>query len=460
MLHFGNWQKLVFADKQGKRVLRAVLEGWQVPENQSRRLDSWKEIAAYLGRDVRTAIRWEHEKALPVHRVPGGKRHAVFAYTEELHAWLNRAKEQGVEAGRRLWWMWAAAVVAALALALVLVGLLVYYLYRPGEPARVTFAGRKMLVWDERDRLAWQHEFAEVVTWPPTEPREPPLRIVDINGDGRPELLVAPAFADATRNSGARELYCFSETGRLLWRYLPQATVTTPDRQQRGPWHIVALQVVADRGPAQIWASLGQPDGWAGPLIRLDAAGRATMPFINAGVLYVLNHMRGRSGSYLLAGGVNNEYDSGMLAVLQDDQPPASSPQTPDSRYNCRECPPGRPLRYMLFPRSEINHVNGAPYNSALLIALVGDEVRLETMENDEAGGKVSGIYRLSADFDVRSAVWSSSYRELHRRYEGESRIRHTFENCTERVGPRTIRVWDAEHGWRGVPIPQVIRAW
>ena len=414
---------------------------------------------------------------MPVHRVPGStRRGGVFAYPAELDAWLDpkagawRLENGTIEGGGQVsggggqksvsgkkWWAWAAAVLAA---GLVATGLLTYYLARAGEPARVTFAGRKMLVWDERDRLAWQHEFAEVVTWPPTEPREPPLRIMDINGDGRPELLVAPAFVDATRDSGARELYCFSETGRLLWRYLPQATVTTPDRQQRGPWHIVALQVVADRGPAQIWASLGQPDGWAGPLIRLDAAGRATMPFINAGVLYVLNHMRGRSGSYLLAGGVNNEYDSGMLAVLQDDQPPASSPQTPDSRYNCRECPPGRPLRYMLFPRSEINHVNGAPYNSALLIALVGDEVRLETMENDEAGGKVSGIYRLSADFDVRSAVWSSSYRELHRRYEGESRIRHTFENCTERVGPRTIRVWDAEHGWRGVPIPQVIRAW
>ncbi len=53
-----------------------------------RRLDSWKEIAVYLGRDVRTAIRWEHEKGLPIHRVPGGQRKAVFAYTHEVDAWL------------------------------------------------------------------------------------------------------------------------------------------------------------------------------------------------------------------------------------------------------------------------------------------------------------------------------------------------------------------------------------
>ena len=61
-----------------------------MPENHSAkgRLDSWKEIAEYLKRDVRTVIRWERDKALPVHRVPGGQRKAVFAYTHEVDAWL------------------------------------------------------------------------------------------------------------------------------------------------------------------------------------------------------------------------------------------------------------------------------------------------------------------------------------------------------------------------------------
>jgi hypothetical protein len=53
------------------------------------RLDSWKEIAAYLGRDLRTVRRWEKEKGLPVHRVPGGERQAVFAYRAEIDAWLS-----------------------------------------------------------------------------------------------------------------------------------------------------------------------------------------------------------------------------------------------------------------------------------------------------------------------------------------------------------------------------------
>ncbi len=54
-----------------------------------KRLDSWKEIAAFLGRAERTVKRWETERGLPVHRIPGGGRSAVFAYPDELAEWLK-----------------------------------------------------------------------------------------------------------------------------------------------------------------------------------------------------------------------------------------------------------------------------------------------------------------------------------------------------------------------------------
>jgi tetratricopeptide (TPR) repeat protein len=56
---------------------------------QSKRLDSWKEIASFLNRGERTVKRWETERGLPVRRVPGGGRSAVFAYTNELADWLK-----------------------------------------------------------------------------------------------------------------------------------------------------------------------------------------------------------------------------------------------------------------------------------------------------------------------------------------------------------------------------------
>lgn len=53
------------------------------------RLNSWKEIAAFLNCEPRTAQRYEHLRGLPVHRLPGGGVPKVFAYVDELQAWLD-----------------------------------------------------------------------------------------------------------------------------------------------------------------------------------------------------------------------------------------------------------------------------------------------------------------------------------------------------------------------------------
>ena len=59
-----------------------------------KRLDSWKEIAAFFGRADRTVKRWEAERGLPVHRVPGNGRSAVFAYSDELADWLTGSGQE------------------------------------------------------------------------------------------------------------------------------------------------------------------------------------------------------------------------------------------------------------------------------------------------------------------------------------------------------------------------------
>jgi len=54
-------------------------------------LNSWKEIAAYLGRGVRTVQRWEAQLRMPVHRIGSGKRSPVYALVPELKFWLATA---------------------------------------------------------------------------------------------------------------------------------------------------------------------------------------------------------------------------------------------------------------------------------------------------------------------------------------------------------------------------------
>ena len=57
------------------------------PASQVRRLNSWKEIAAFFDRDVRTVQLWEKKESLPVRRHTHRSRSCVYAYAGELEAW-------------------------------------------------------------------------------------------------------------------------------------------------------------------------------------------------------------------------------------------------------------------------------------------------------------------------------------------------------------------------------------
>src|SRR3954470_9324605 len=51
------------------------------------RLDSWKEIASHLNRDVTTVQRWEKREGMPVHRHLHGRMGSVYAHRADLDAW-------------------------------------------------------------------------------------------------------------------------------------------------------------------------------------------------------------------------------------------------------------------------------------------------------------------------------------------------------------------------------------
>ena len=61
------------------------------------RLDSWKEIATYLGRDVTTVQRWEKREGMPVRRHQHDKMGSVYASRAELDAWTRSRSPQAAQ---------------------------------------------------------------------------------------------------------------------------------------------------------------------------------------------------------------------------------------------------------------------------------------------------------------------------------------------------------------------------
>ncbi len=64
-----------------------------LPESSAERLDSWKEIAAYLKRDERTVRRWESE-GLAVHRHMNKKQASIYAHKAEIDVWWNTGRQR------------------------------------------------------------------------------------------------------------------------------------------------------------------------------------------------------------------------------------------------------------------------------------------------------------------------------------------------------------------------------
>jgi|SRR5437868_1398082 len=60
-------------------------------------LNSWKEIADYMGRGVRTVQRYERDLRLPVHRPAGKSRSAVIAFADEIEQWMRKGPVRTVE---------------------------------------------------------------------------------------------------------------------------------------------------------------------------------------------------------------------------------------------------------------------------------------------------------------------------------------------------------------------------
>jgi hypothetical protein len=87
------------------------------------RLDSWKEIAAHLGRSVLTAQRWEKSEGLPVHRHAHEKQSSVYAFKSEVDQWW---RDRGVAAPAKKTTSSRRAIIAAVVLVVTIAPLAVW----------------------------------------------------------------------------------------------------------------------------------------------------------------------------------------------------------------------------------------------------------------------------------------------------------------------------------------------
>jgi hypothetical protein len=328
-------------------------------------------------------------------------------------------------------------------------------------PVRAEADGNVLSAIDAAGRTVWTKSFPEELAVRGTRHDRSPGRMVhvtDFLGNGSRQVLFVASYARADASPEVSDaLYCYSESGTELWRYEPKITVRMRDKTFTGPWLITDFVVSKEPGQrAKIWITLGHWMLRPGVLVALDAAGKPDVKFINAGHLYAVNVMASAQGRYVLAGGINNEHASAMLAVIREDAPLACSPQTAGTVFECLDVRNEGPEKYFLFPPTEVNQAEGLPYNRVTAIDAGPDEVTIHTLEEGkgiEGAGIGSALYGLSRErLEIENVAFDDSWASAHGRLE--RRIKHTLALCPVIHGPSPIRRWDRASGFEWVKIP------
>lgn len=438
------------------------------------RLNSWKEIAAYLGKGVRTVQRWETQMGLPVRRLGREGGEIVYALKSEIDAWILKGghaaeaehvsdaglppleaspaeplNETRIEAappppasGPRLvpGWGWSVLILIGI------VGLAMTAAQRNGKgglaarnPVGAAFEGGFLHAWDASGNALWRTPLGA-----PADPRldtrvavDPAsalrrIAVDDLDGDGVNEVLLIALSASGSGDS----LHVFNADGSARFTHVPGRPVTFGGEVYRG-FNTSALYVFreADGAPG-LWVTSSHVSFFPSLLQRLSPRGEVLSEYWSNGHIRTIRPALVRGRPYLLVGGYNNERHGGSLAFLDLDHPSGTAPaEKPD--YRCVDCAEGEPREYLVFPGADIlNETTQFQGSAAVQDARVaGTDDLLVTVQQTSANvpGEVKPIeatvnYTLSAaDLSLRHLLPGWGYLAIHKTYERTGRMDHPF---------------------------------
>lgn len=427
---------------------------------RSRRLDSWKEIAEYLGRDVRTAMRWAKAHGLPVRRV-GGSGRTVFAFNHEIDAWLGAgspdvtgqppspalpaaAALDSAPAGRPRRVL-SLAVAAAAGVTVVAAALAVWRATGDTQHAglRVIATNEAVSLSRPDGRSRRIYEFTPDVSPVLTAM---PARLHDADANGLRDVLVGiSSYVDHPhRAARSGELINLSADGRIHWRFRFDDAIAFRDERFDGPWSVSDWTIEPASAPARIAVAAHHHTWWASLAAVLDHDGRRVATFVNPGWIEGLLWIDARR---LAASGFNNARNAAMLALVDASQARSGAPGSEGTPYDCGSCGDGAVLFYATFPRSELNLLTGARFNRAR-VSREEDRIIVRTLEIDDEPLVATAIYTFDKDLRLQSAQYEDAYWTIHERLAREGRLTHTRASCPEQKGPREIAIWSGT-GWQ-----------
>jgi hypothetical protein len=448
----------------------------------SDRLSGWKEVAAYVGKSVRSAQRWEAELGLPVERLigPDGGQ-IVQASRAAIDAWLRARTAEGLatDAGlaeedgatetveaptetvglrdddatrpapNRLTLRASNLRRLALPLAMLIVGLAagaalaVALMPIVANPTSFEVNGRRIVATTESGRLVWSHELSRIASYPPQLGSSRPDE-GDLDGDGSFEVAVGVSYADPRHASvdASDEVLIFSRRGRLLHSIQPNISLARAGVTYSGPWRLLDMAFsVAGRG--RLWlAFTNSTTDWTF-VLEVTANGSPLVRLVHEGSVRAMAHWQPPTGEdYLLIGGTEGQTKLAWVGAADLNGAPVRWP--PTSALACQSCPTAAPAVSILLPRSELMTALHRAIAQVFRIRVIRDQFLAEV---DVGAGRFE-MYEFDQRFALVSHRFLPQYDLAHREQERTGVLTHPIDACPERRNQPDVRWWDAGGGW------------
>ncbi len=441
-------------------------------------LNTWQEIADYLGISKREAQDREKENGMPIHRLPG-KKSRVWAYRSELDEWKAQAEDSGTtsnaagdslrqpevspvppvndESAIQKSQVARRAVLGLVGTAATAIGASVLFRPRVRRVERAVLSGNLLTALDGTGGTVWTHRFPGTLQ-PQTDGDNPGWRVqvLDLEGSGNPGVLAICNYLPEPSASRpmSDELFYFGPEGRIRWTYSLRPDLIDFNGKPIEPvWRFSHLITVPHGNEQTLWAGVQHGWRWPGCVMRFDAAGSPSIQFANSGFVERLCRLMRPDGEFIAVSGESNAFDRACVAVLGINDPPSRSPEGGAKRCTFANAPSGSPRDYILFPTTEMVAAMDAPYGNANQAYATNDGglvVEVWAARNPTT----LFLYEFSAATEPKSVMPSGSCPLFHRRLEQEKRLNHSWAACPELANPFTIRHWRPATGWRDERVP------
>jgi hypothetical protein len=453
---------------------------WQTmseSSNDRTELEGWKAIAGYLKVSIRTAQNFEKEYRLPVRRKFGIKA-PVYALVSEVDEWVGNRDaiseplpvslpqppsigqlEVSPIFGTRRTIARGVAVVVALSW---LAAGAAYVALRPkGPPVALAVRDQNLIVRNADGQELWHFKFPSLPEAEFYQPRFFERRMwTGELADSRKTGVLALFFpADFTQRT--HRLYCFSESGQLLWEFVPGRTVADAlGFIMAPPYYVSQMTVIKGRQPEDTRIAVASINyaGQAGQIAFLDALGRVRGEYWHPGHLSYMAQadIDGDGRNELLLGGANNAEHAATLVALDPLQVKGRS--TPhgamDPALLLMDMPESNERAVIVFARGCVGKRD--PYTRVRELWVTPSRIVAPVVDNYTEGSTANIIYEFDHRLSLVGVTPMPEYALTHRALEQAHQLDHPYDQQreTDDLRRRMAIRWGNGHASRTEPRP------